>query len=145
MDIPPLNWTPLLKKPSSNIIENYVDQAQTINIVQTVFIGIGLMVAAALIAVLFIWAWQKGGAELFIGVYSLFVLAYVAKVVTLIGLIRDKLSTTVFQLYLGSAAAMGLLSIGFVITFFISYSRRLKMTSSGTQQAQGRDYNNPFP
>ena len=145
MDIPPLNWTPLLKKPSSNIIENYVDQAQTINIVQTVFIGIGLMVAAALIAVLFIWAWQKGGAELFIGVYSLFVLAYVAKVVTLIGLIRDKLSTTVFQLYLGSAAAMGLLSIGFVITFFVSYSRRLKMTSSGTQQAQGRDYNNPFP
>jgi len=139
MDIPPLNWTPLLKKPSSNIIENYVDQAQTINIVQTVFIGIGLMVAAALIAVLFIWAWQKGGAELFIGVYSLFVLAYVAKVVTLIGLIRDKLSTTVFQLYLGSAAAMGLLSIGFVITFFVSYSRRLKMTSSGTQQIQRLD------
>ena len=139
MDIPPLNWTPLLKKPSSNIIENYVDQAQTINIVQTVFIGIGLMVAAALIAVLFIWAWQKGGAELFIGVYSLFVLAYVAKVVTLIGLIRDKLSTTIFQLYLGSAAAMGLLSIGFVITFFVSYSRRLKMTSSGTQQIQRLD------
>lgn len=139
MDIPPLNWTPLLKKPSSNIIENYVDQAQTMNIVQTVFIGIGLMVAAALIAVLFIWAWQKGGAELFIGVYSLFVLAYVAKVVTLIGLIRDKLSTTVFQLYLGSAAAMGLLSIGFVITFFVSYSRRLKMTSSGTQQIQRLD------
>ena len=139
MDIPPLNWTPLLKKPSSNIIENYVDQAQTINIVQTVFIGIGLMVAAALIAVLFIWAWQKGGAELFIGVYSLFVLAYVAKVVTLIGLIRDKLSTTMFQLYLGSAAAMGLLSIGFVITFFVSYSRRLKMTSSGTQQIQRLD------
>jgi hypothetical protein len=140
MDIPPLNWTPLLKKNSSNIIENYVDQAQTINIVQTVFIGIGLMVAAALIAVLFIWAWQKGGAELFIGVYSLFVLAYVAKVVTLIGLIRDKLSTTIFQLYLGSAAAMGLLSIGFVITFFVSYSRRLKMTSSGIQQPLGRDY-----
>lgn len=139
MDIPPLNWTPLLKKPSSNIIENYVDQAQTMNIVQTVFIGIGLMVAAALIAVLFIWAWQKGGAELFIGVYSLFVLAYVAKVVTLIGLIRDKLSTTMFQLYLGSAAAMGLLSIGFVITFFVSYSRRLKMTSSGTQQIQRLD------
>ena len=139
MDIPPLNWTPLLKKPSSNIIENYVDQAQTMNIVQTVFIGIGLMVAAALIAVLFIWAWQKGGAELFIGVYSLFVLAYVAKVVTLIGLIRDKLSTTIFQLYLGSAAAMGLLSIGFVITFFVSYSRRLKMTSSGTQQIQRLD------
>ena len=97
------------------------------------------MVAAALIAVLFIWAWQKGGAELFIGVYSLFVLAYVAKVVTLIGLIRDKLSTTIFQLYLGSAAAMGLLSIGFVITFFVSYSRRLKMTSSGTQQIQRLD------
>ena len=91
MDIPPLNWTPLLKKQSSPIVENFVDQAQTLNIVQTVFIGIGLMVAAALIAVLFIWAWQKGGAELFIGVYSVFVLAYVAKVVTLIGLIREKL------------------------------------------------------
>ena len=140
MDIPPLNWTPLLKKQSSPIVENFVDQAQTMNIVQTVFIGIGLMVAAALIAVLFIWAWQKGGPELFIGVYSLFVLAYVAKVVTLIGLIRDKLSPVVFQIYLGSAAAMGLLSIGFVITFFVSYSRRVKMQQSSSPTMQQRDY-----
>lgn len=128
-----LNWTPLLQKESS-AIETFVDQAQTINIVQTVFIGIGLMVAAALIAVSFIWAWQKGGAELFIGVYSLFVLAYVAKVVTLIGIIREKLSPLVFQVYLGSAAAMGLLSIGFIITFFVSYSRRVKMLSNPMSQ-----------
>jgi len=123
MDIPPLNWTPLLKKQSTNI-ETFVDQAQAINITQTVFVGIGLMVLAALIAILFIWSYQKGGSSLFITIYSAIVLAYVIKVVTLIAIIRDKLTPIEFQLYLGSAAATALMSIGILIKFSLEYRTR---------------------
>ena len=124
MDVPELNWTPLLKKESSNVVENFVDQAQAINIVQTVFVGIGLMVLAALLAVLFIWAYQKGGHSLFITVYSGIVFAYVVKVVVLLVIIRDKLTPLEFQLYLGSAAATGLMCLGVLIRFAVSYSQR---------------------
>lgn len=127
MDMPSLNWIPLVKKESP-VVENFVDQVQTVNTVETVFIGLAMMVAAALFSVLFIWAFQKGGSSLFITIYSLLVLAYTIKVVVLIVMIREKLSPVVFQLYIGSASAMGLIAIAFLITFGVRYNRRTEVS-----------------
>jgi hypothetical protein len=136
MDVPPPNWMPLLQNEGGTstspprTIEKFVTQAQTINTVQTVFIGLALMVASALLAILFIWSYEKG-VELFVTVFSLLVLAYAIKVVILIYMIRVELSPVVFQLYLASASAMGLISIFIILTFSTKYYRR----SSAVQQA----------
>jgi hypothetical protein len=138
MDAPPPNWMPLLQNDLGSTtspprtIEKFVTQEQTLNTVQTVFIGLALMVAAALLAILFIWSYEKG-VELFITVFSLLVLAYAVKVVILIYMIRAQLSPVVFQLYLASASAMGLISIFIMLTFSMKYYRRSPAVQQGYQ------------
>jgi hypothetical protein len=139
MDMTNLNWTPLLKNPSS-VVENYVNQNQTISSVETVLIGIALMVGAALIAVLFYWVYNNGGSTLIVVVFSLFVFLYVAKVITLLVYIRRFLSERLFQLYIGSAVSMGLISLTLFSIFYSKHSRRSLSSSSPsafTQQPPG--------
>lgn len=129
-----LNWMPLLQKPSQ-VIENYVDQAQTVNIVETVLVGIAMMVGAALFTILFYWAYEKGDVYLLLPLYSFIVFLYVAKVIAFIVYIRSTLSPRMFQLYIGSGISMGLISLTVLIIFYTIYSKR-NMSSSYSSLSQ---------
>jgi CHASE2 domain-containing sensor protein len=142
MDAPLPNWVPLVQKISEAsgsgyfqphpVTEKFVDQAQAVNTVKTVFIGLALMVAAALLAVLFIWSYEKG-VELFITILSMLMLAYAIKVVILIYMIRGQLSPIVFQLYIASASAMGLIGLFLIFIFSSKYYRRSSAQQSPYQ------------
>jgi hypothetical protein len=123
------NWVPLIDR-NVTVVEPFVDKAQTVSMTETVLVGIALMVGAALLAVLFIWAYQSGGSALFIVIYSVILFAFVVEVIILIMLKRTELSGTAFQIYLGSSVAMGLLSIIFMGVFGSKYRNRAYMSSS---------------
>jgi hypothetical protein len=130
------NWKPLLKKNLSVIVEPFVDQAQTMNIVQNVFIGISMMVLSSVIGIIAYWSYQKSHF-LFFAIFSLLTLIYAAKVVILITMIREKLSPTIFQLYIGSASMIGIISIFVFIFFAVKTSRRLSSDSGTSSPSMG--------
>ena len=110
-------------------IEKFVDQQQTVSITETVLVGISLMVGAALVAILFIWSFQSGGSALFIVVYSTIILAFAIEMVILLVAKRADLSPMIFQFYLGSIVAIGLLALAFMIIFGVKYYRRSNYSS----------------
>jgi CHASE2 domain-containing sensor protein len=124
----------------SRTIEGFVDQQQTISITETVLVGISLMVGAALIAVLFIWSFQSGGSALFIVVYSSIVLAFAIEMVILLVAKRDVLSPMIFQFYLGSIVAVGLLALAFMIIFGVKYNRRSSYSAQSIPSAPPASY-----
>jgi len=132
----PPNYVPLIDRPPT-VLEGFVDQSQTVSMTETVLVGIALMVGAALLAVLFIWSFQKGGSSLFIVMYSLILLAFVVEVIILVITKRSNLNPASFQIYLGSTVAMGLLSLIFMITFGIRYRNRSSVSSSAPPQSYG--------
>lgn len=115
---------------SNRTIEGFVDQQQTVSITETVLVGISLMVGAALIAVLFIWSYQTGGNALFTVIYSAIVLGFVIEMLVLLITKKEYLSPMIFQFYLGSIVAVGLLAIAFMIIFGVKYNRRSSYSSS---------------
>lgn len=121
-------------------IEPFVDEAQTKKVMQQVFIGVGLMIAAMFLAFLFTWAFNKE-KTLFIAIYATIMLLFAALMITLVSIVRKELSNiAIFYVLVGSSAFVALLNIVLIIVFAVMASKRLKRSyvPSGVQ-----DYLNP--
>lgn len=130
-------WIPIAKMLKYETFETAEDSSQTI--VGNVFIGVALMILAAIITIVFVWAYNKE-KHLFITFLCGLVFLYTIKVVILVASMRDKINKNVFKLYIGSTAFMSLFSLILTIFFAIKTSKRLNGSASSTN-----NYYNPTP
>lgn len=121
-------WEPIVSK---QILEPFVEEKESQSIVGAVFTGIGLMVLATFVALMFYWAYLKE-KTLFIAVFSVLILLFAIKMMILVIVIRKKLNPIVFKVYMGSTAFMTLFAIFNIIFFSIKASQRLRSPSSSS-------------
>ena len=124
------NWNPIIKKTK----EDFVSQTETITTVQTIFISMATMIGASLLSLLFYWSYERM-PTLFISIFAAITFAYAIKVVILITLIRDKLSQTVFKVYLGSGVFMAFMSLMVTVYFAIRTNSRTSSSYSVSENA----------
>lgn len=129
-------WEPLLKQAT---LEPFVDEQQSQSIVGAVFTSIGLMVAAGLLAMLFYWSY---GLEktLFIAIFSGLMFLFAIKMLVLVVVLRKKLNTVVFRIYVGSTVFVSILTLFNIIFFSIRASQRLRGSSSSSSYAPAPAY-----
>lgn len=126
-------WEPIVKKQTLEPF--YVEEAQSKSIVGSVFIGIGLMILASFIAMLFYWAYLKE-KMLFIALFSALIFLFAMKMVILVAVIRHKLNPTVFKVYMGSTVFVAFFSLFNIIFFSIkSYQRTSSASSSSSSSS----------
>ena len=119
-------WQPLVD-PSKK--EQFVSEEESRSIVGGVFIGVGLMIFASILALLFYWTYNKE-KTLFIAVFSGFVFLFSIKMVILVAAIRAKLRDFVFKMYIGSTVFMSLTCLFLMIFFSIKASKKMSERSS---------------
>jgi hypothetical protein len=122
-----MDFEPLIKNISMFTTENFVDNAQTRSLTETVLIGISLMVLATIIIFAFLSAYGKS-KYLFIVVYSVLVLIYLIVMLILILSKKNVLTPLQYEMYMGSTLAMAIIAIIFV--GFFSYKHRSGMAPS---------------
>lgn len=121
-------------------IETFVDEDQTKKVMQQVFIGVGLMIAAMFLAFVFTWAFDKE-KTLFIAIYAFIMLLFAALVITLASVSRSSLTNVpLFYVLIGSSAFVSLLNIVLVVVFAVMASKRLKRSYVPSSV---QDYINP--
>lgn len=123
-------WIPIVKQNTYETFET-AGQPNAQTMVGNVFIGIALMILATLLTVLFYWSFQKE-KYLFITILCAVVFLYTIKMVILVAILRDKLNSIVFRLYMGSTAFMSLMTLMMMIYFAVKTSQRLRGTSSSS-------------
>lgn len=129
-------WEPIVKQ---TVLEPFVeDEKQSQTIVGNVFIGMGLMVMAAFLALLFYWSYEKN-RSLFIALFSGLVFLFSVKMVILVAVVRKKLNNIIFKLYMGSTVFMSFVSMFSLIYFSIRASRS---SSSSSSSSYSSSYNN---
>lgn len=133
-------WEPLLKNQN---LEPFVDEPQSQKIVGGVFTGMGLMVLAGLMAILFYWTYQKD-KTLFIAVYSGVLFLFALEMLVLIAVIRQKLNAIVFRIYIGSSVFFCLVTLFMLMYFSFRAMQRLRGSSSPSSYAPPPpSYGNP--
>lgn len=121
-------WEPIVSK---QILEPFVEEKESQSIVGSVFTGIGLMLLATFVALMFYWAYLKE-KTLFVAVFSVLILMFSVKMLILVVVIRKKLNPIVFKVYMGSTAFMTLFAIFNIVFFSIKASQRLSSSSSSS-------------
>lgn len=125
-------WIPIAKMTK---FETFKDTPETTQVVVgNVFIGIALMVLAAIFTFMFYWAYQKD-KHLFITILCAVVFLYTIKVIILVASLRDKVNLTVFRLYVGSTAFMSIMALIMMVYFAIKTSSRLNSSSSSSSSS----------
>lgn len=120
-------WIPITKKKYVETFET--DGVSTQKMVGNVFIGISLMILAAILTMIFYWSYQKE-KHLFITILCGLVFLYTIKMVILVATLREKLNSVVFRLYMGSTVFMSLMSLLMMIYFGVKTAQRLRGSSS---------------
>lgn len=125
-------WEPIVQ---NIVLEPFVDEKESQSIIGAVFTGIGLMVLASAIAMIFYWTYQKEKA-LFIAVFSSIMFVFSIKMLILVAVMRNKLNTIVFKIYMGSTIFVSILCLFVVIFFSIkAYQHMGSSTSSSSNYA----------
>jgi hypothetical protein len=143
----PAPWTPLIKKiepfdtekdkqntneergryPESDdsyiLAERFVDQSQTVSIVESVFITLAAMLCAAIVAMLFYWSYNKD-MSLFITILCVLMTLYTIPVIILFGVKSGDFDNIQFRYYMGSSVFVCTTTLILAIYFgFISRKR----------------------
>lgn len=126
-------WIPLVQQKDNKnaLMEHFVEEKQSQSIVGAVFTGIGLMVLASFIAIVFYWTYETD-KTLFIAVLSGITFVFSVKMIILVAVLRRKLNPIVFRVYMGSTIFMAVLSIFNIVFFSIKASQRLGSSSSSS-------------
>lgn len=137
----PQVWQPIVSKyrlfessPTENIRdisgvqEMFVSGANSITIVESVFIIVAAVLMATILTFTFYWAYNRE-KTLFITLLSSFIFAY--SVMNIIGfaVARSQLGDFFFKIYLGAALCVAFLSAFLIIFFSVQASRRMKSGS----------------
>lgn len=130
-------WTPIAKMMKYETFETENESSQVI--VGNVFIGVALMILAAVITILFYWAYNKE-KHLFITLLCGLVFLYTVKMVILVASVRNKINKNVFRLYIGSTAFMSLFALFLLVFFAVKTAKRL-----GSSTSSSTNYYNPAP
>jgi drug/metabolite transporter (DMT)-like permease len=124
-------WIPIAKMTT---YETFKDADTHQSVVGNVFIGVALMVSAAMLTLLFYWAYQKE-KHLFFAIFAGIVFLYTVKVIILVATLREKINMNIFRLYIGSTAFMSFMSLLLMIYFAVKASQRLKSSSSSSSSS----------
>jgi vacuolar-type H+-ATPase subunit I/STV1 len=119
-------WKSIVSKQT---LEPYVSEGQSQSIVGSVFIGIGTMVFATAVTLMFYWAYQQD-KTLFIAILCGLVFLYSIKMLILVSVLRNKLNPIVFKFYIGSTIFMSILTLILIVYFAIKASQRMRGPSS---------------
>lgn len=102
--------------------ESFVTEEDSKSIVSNVFMSVGLMIGAMIIAAIFYWSYHKNVA-LFICILSALVFLYTIKVIIVVVLARDQFkSKNTFMILMGGTVFMCLLTLILTIMFGIKAS-----------------------
>lgn len=121
-------WIPIVSKRT---YEPFVDESQTQSIVGNVFIGVGLMILATILTVVFYWSYNKEKL-LFITILCVVVFIFSVKMIILVAALRTKMNPIIFRLYMGSTTFMSMMSLILIIYFAVKTSQRLRGSSSSS-------------
>lgn len=101
--------------------EHFVGESETKSIVGNVFLSVGLMVAAVLLAIGFFWAY-KTDVSYVVVLVAVLMFAYAVNVTAYIAVIREKLSVTAFRYYMGVSVFAAFLNLIVAIVFVMRQS-----------------------
>jgi hypothetical protein len=99
-------------KPQNIVVEPFVTDKETMEMIKRIFIGIGLMIGASVLSVILYWSYQKS-RSIFIVVMNLVLLAYAI----------EKLDSNMYYTFMGSAIAAGFIAIFMILIFLVKFFR----------------------
>lgn len=128
-------WTPIVSK--QKLLEPFVNDKDSVVIVQNVFIMVGAIIVATLITTLLYWAYNRE-KTLFIAIMSALIFLYSLTNVIGFTIIRGALTNIFFKMYLGLSIIVCILSIVLIILFSIKASKKMRLDAgydAGVQPA----------
>lgn len=141
-------WVPIVKK--THFEEPFVTEEKSRSIVGSVFVAVGVMIFASIVAILFYWSFQRD-VSLFITILCGLVFLYSVMVVALVATMRTKMNEIIFKFYMGSTTFVAFLTLGLTILFGVKYGRgsssvsRSSPYSSSYTPSPVVSYNSPTP
>lgn len=131
--------------PKDIVVEPFLTDDESKQLVRKIFIGIGLMMVASAMSFLFYWSYNKS-RSIFIMIIGILMLAYSLEMILLTYKIREKLDNTYFYLYMGSSIVMTFISVSVLVFFAIKVIMENKASSgyvpSGIQSYGNQPYGN---
>lgn len=119
-------WVPLVqnKNPDTGLstYETFVSEKNSQSIIASVFVSIGVMIFASIVAILFYWSYQKD-VSLFIALISGLVFIYSIQMVIIVAVLRSKMKPGIFKFYMGTIIFMAFLSLFMIIIFSIKANK----------------------
>jgi hypothetical protein len=127
-------FEPLLKKKEEGeeVVEAFVNENDTRNIVANVFVGVSLMLMAMFLTWLFIWAYRRDVA-LFILVFTIVMFFFAVEMVIFVSIVRGSISKVMFTMFMGSVVFAAFMCIVLVIFFAIKVSHNASSGRPGYQ------------
>lgn len=117
-------------------MEGFVDEKQSQKIVGSVFIGVAIMILAAILAIMFYWSYNKD-KTLFISIFSVVMFLFSIMMLILVAVMRSKMNANVFKLYIGTTVFNSFMTIMIAIYFGIKASKRISEASSPSSYVPG--------
>jgi hypothetical protein len=140
-----VSWfEPLLnsKRDEKEVVEAFVNETDTRNIVANVFIGISLMLMAMIFTWLFIWSYRRDMA-LFVLFFSVFVFMFAVEMVIFVAMVRGSISKIMFTMFMGSVLFVAFMCIVLIIFFSIKVAHNSSRGSVNTAMPDNvREYLN---